>query len=396
MKWRKLHKAVWMDPRLRAHEPDVRCALADLLMICADDGALDDHLEDLAVMAGMQLARYREVLTILKRLGMVEEDEDGLFVSSVRSDDDYARSRVAGGVAKHRAGKMQTGCSKDADVMLGEAPASVSGASGELLKGSSVEITKDVENVLETLRGLSGIAFCNASDLHEAAQAALMGRGFNVEREVRIDVSQNARDGRIDLVVRCTPPVAIELDRNSPRKGSIAKLARFKHLFGAVTVAVIRAKTWAKTVPVDFLIALADPNEVDKRREDVPIPKVLDTPEFKAALDEWFEYRRERNLPVWRPTTIRKNYREWERWGVAKAIEAMDIAQRSSWQGVFEPKADGSNGYRTPKAGSHAVPTATETAKMLAENRAAPKVAAPAGTLSLFEEAKRKALASRA
>lgn len=269
-------------------------------------------------------------------------------------------------------------------------------ALGFLAFGTLKEMNWEVSAVVTALRNLSGMAFENANDLHEMAQTRILGLGFPVDREVPIDVSQNTRDGRIDLVVRTEPPIAIELDRKSPRKGSVLKLARAKVTMGAVTVLVIRARGWDAAVEADLLVALADPNEVDKNANDVPIPTALDTPDFRVALDEWHAYRRERKLNAWRPVTIRSNYRQWELWGVAKTIDAIRTSIRSSWNGVFEPKQSTSNGYGATKNGSHAVPSAQQTTTMLEELRRTPTIAPPSNVRELFEEAKKKALASKA
>ncbi len=269
-------------------------------------------------------------------------------------------------------------------------------ARGFLAFGTMKEMGWEVQAVVTALRNLSGFPFLNAGELHETAQSRLMGLGFTVDREVPIDVSEHTRDGRMDLVVRTEPPIAIELDRKTPRAGSVVKLKRAKEKMGAVTILVIRAKGWSGPVEADLLIALADPNEVEKP-EEIEIPKALDTPEFRTALDEWFAYRRERRLPKWQPSTVRTNYKQWAAWGVEKSIEAIRTSIRSSWAGVFEPKENGSNGYRAqPKNGSHAVPSAQQTSKMLEELRRTPTIAPPSNVRELFEEAKRKAQAAKA
>lgn len=56
-----------------------------------------------------------------------------------------------------------------------------------------------------------------------AACDALKSLGFLVEEEVPVHLDH--RNGRIDLVLDGV--IALELDRNSPRRGSIAKVRKF-------------------------------------------------------------------------------------------------------------------------------------------------------------------------
>lgn len=166
MKWRKLHKAVWMDPRLRAQEPDVRCVLADLTMLCEDTGDLHEHIDDLAAMARASPARFREIITILERLELIETAGDRITVYSVQEDHAYTESRKHGGLAakenlKQGRKRQKRHFSKDAGsdagadagkmpgpmpgTMPGESPASSSGTSGA---SNSLPFTTDEFSIL--------------------------------------------------------------------------------------------------------------------------------------------------------------------------------------------------------------------------------------------------------
>lgn len=68
------------------------------------------------------------------------------------------------------------------------------------------------------------------------------------------------------------------------------------------------------------------------------LPPDLDTPDFRQAWSDWWAYRRERRLPVYKPSTIQQQFREFRQWGVANAIAAIRESIRQNYQGVFEPK----------------------------------------------------------
>lgn len=70
------------------------------------------------------------------------------------------------------------------------------------------------------------------------------------------------------------------------------------------------------------------------------IPGVLRDGRFEAVWEEWIAYRRERRLTV-TPRTLKAQLADMAKWGPEKAIESINDAIRSGWQGVFEPKPNG-------------------------------------------------------
>lgn len=74
----------------------------------------------------------------------------------------------------------------------------------------------------------------------------------------------------------------------------------------------------------------------DPSTADLPIP--LDTPTFRQAWCEWWKYRRERRLPVYKPATIRELLNSFLAWGEASAVDSVKQSIRNGWAGLFEPK----------------------------------------------------------
>lgn len=89
----------------------------------------------------------------------------------------------------------------------------------------------------------------------------------------------------------------------------------------------------------------------EKRREESntsvlqggTIPQGLSGPEFLKAWDEWFAYRRERKLPVWRAATIKKQLAALDEMGAPAAVEAINQSIANGWNGLFAPKNNGTN-----------------------------------------------------
>ena len=74
----------------------------------------------------------------------------------------------------------------------------------------------------------------------------------------------------------------------------------------------------------------------DPSTADLPMP--LDTPTFRQAWCEWWKYRRERRLPVYKPATIRELLNSFLAWGEASAVDSVKQSIRNGWAGLFEPK----------------------------------------------------------
>lgn len=73
-------------------------------------------------------------------------------------------------------------------------------------------------------------------------------------------------------------------------------------------------------------------------RQDALFPKILQTPEFSAAWQDWLAYRRERRLPACKPKSIETQLRTLSEWGHDVAIVAIRESIRQNWQGLFLPK----------------------------------------------------------
>lgn len=91
-----------------------------------------------------------------------------------------------------------------------------------------------------------------------------------------------------------------------------------------------------------------------------PIPPFLDTPEFRAAWDEWKQYRSSKGKPITALAAV-KQLAKCDKWGSAIAVIAINEAIANDWQGLFEPK-DKANG-RKPVPDNRAARTAREFAE---------------------------------
>ena len=86
---------------------------------------------------------------------------------------------------------------------------------------------------------------------------------------------------------------------------------------------------------------------------DVAIPASLDSPEFRASLAEWWEFRRAAKKPI-SELAAKKLINQLEGWGQARAIAAINFSITNDYTGCFEPSSNkaGSNGtYRTQNNG---------------------------------------------
>lgn len=91
---------------------------------------------------------------------------------------------------------------------------------------------------------------------HRAVEAALIADGLTVRREVVVNVG-DGRARRIDLLVSDAPEVAIEIDRITPRGGSLLKLQRFA---GLKVIVLREARLPMPLVPgVDATFGLVPP-----------------------------------------------------------------------------------------------------------------------------------------
>ena len=99
-------------------------------------------------------------------------------------------------------------------------------------------------------------------------------------------------------------------------------------------------------------LAAAKPTRV----EDVPVPSVLDCPEFRAAWSDWLADRKVRKKPV----TVRAaelQLADFRAWGREDAVLAIQNAIKGGWQGVFRPGPGrgngGGNGANGSRPGRH-------------------------------------------
>jgi hypothetical protein len=74
-----------------------------------------------------------------------------------------------------------------------------------------------------------------------------------------------------------------------------------------------------------------------------PIPDALDTPEFRAAWEEWLQYRRERRLTTYTATGAKGQWSRLAKWGVTRAVEAIGYSIAQNYQGIYEEKQSGTN-----------------------------------------------------
>ena len=73
--------------------------------------------------------------------------------------------------------------------------------------------------------------------------------------------------------------------------------------------------------------------------QKTPIPDSLDTPAFHKAWADFLEHRREMKHPATALAQTRL-LNQCEKWGEARAVEAIDISIGSGWRGLFEPRGN--------------------------------------------------------
>lgn len=77
--------------------------------------------------------------------------------------------------------------------------------------------------------------------------------------------------------------------------------------------------------------------------KSIEIPVSLRNPLFESAWRDWLQYRRERRKAV-TESTAKGQLAELDKWGSAKAIQAIRNSIRQGWTGLFEPEV--SNGQQ--------------------------------------------------
>lgn len=77
------------------------------------------------------------------------------------------------------------------------------------------------------------------------------------------------------------------------------------------------------------------------------LPEVLDTPEFRDAWADWYEYRAESNLKAYVPTGARGQLTKLAKLGHDEAIAAIEHSIAQAYQGIYPSRGD------PPSAGQH-------------------------------------------
>lgn len=73
------------------------------------------------------------------------------------------------------------------------------------------------------------------------------------------------------------------------------------------------------------------------------LPANLQNPDFVAAWERWQAYRKEAKKKL-TPSTAKAQLKKLSEWGAADAIESIEQSIEHGWQGLFEPKGNGTNG----------------------------------------------------
>lgn len=82
----------------------------------------------------------------------------------------------------------------------------------------------------------------------------------------------------------------------------------------------------------------------------VTLPFALDTPAFTQAWNDYLEYRRQRRLPKLVAISIQKLWDKLSDYGPEVAVEALNQAVMSGWQGVFPERVQRELGVGRPQS----------------------------------------------
>jgi hypothetical protein len=85
----------------------------------------------------------------------------------------------------------------------------------------------------------------------------------------------------------------------------------------------------------------AKPRKVKPPDKPPPLPKVLDTPEYRAAWDNWVAYRAQNNTKPYKPLGIAAAWNEHAEWGPERAIAAIKHSMAKGYTGCYEEKSFG-------------------------------------------------------
>lgn len=87
---------------------------------------------------------------------------------------------------------------------------------------------------------------------------------------------------------------------------------------------------------------------IQPHKNGVELPAVLDTPEFRAAWNDWEQHRREKKKPN-TALSRKQQLKKLANYGPTKAIELIERAILKGWQGIVFPEEDNRNGNGKPK-----------------------------------------------
>ena len=77
---------------------------------------------------------------------------------------------------------------------------------------------------------------------------------------------------------------------------------------------------------------------------DIDFPPSLDTPDARAALGEWLDYKTARNQKYKSGASVRALLKQWERSGSAGFVEAIQFSMGNNYSGIFAGKNGNGNG----------------------------------------------------
>lgn len=69
----------------------------------------------------------------------------------------------------------------------------------------------------------------------------------------------------------------------------------------------------------------------------------LDSQKFRESWENWLCYRRERKLARWTQSTLKRQAKQLEAWGVDTSISNIETSITNGWQGLFAEKKNGLN-----------------------------------------------------
>lgn len=100
------------------------------------------------------------------------------------------------------------------------------------------------------------------------------------------------------------------------------------------------------------------------------IPESLNTPEFVELWSAWVDHRKELKKKL-TPTAIKLQLRRLERWGIERAIAALEHSIGNGYQGIFEPPVAKANPAAPVLPNRPPVVVAREDEDLTPEQRAA-------------------------